>query len=74
MFLRIGKNVRRVAIFLGLGWRGEVIILLLGCGRAGIKFLVGMEGVIFFGSMCLHQCCHTRPNDKLVQVSIKTHP
>ena len=41
--LRIGKNARRVAIFLGLGWGGEVIILLLGCGRAGIRFSVGME-------------------------------
>ena len=35
--------MRRVAILLGLGWGEEVIDLLLGCGRAGIRFSVGME-------------------------------
>ena len=39
------------------GWGGEVIVLSFGCGRAGVKFFVGMD-VIFrkhvFASMLSH--------------------
>ena len=40
----------RGAIFLDLEWGGEVIVLLLGCGKGGGVFFVGMEGkgTVFF--------------------------
>ena len=46
MFLRIGKNMERRAIFLYLGWGGEIIVLLLVCGMGDI-FFDGMKEIIF---------------------------
>ena len=48
MFLRIGKKVGWGAIFLGMGWRGEVIILLIGYWKGGKQFSLGWRGSYFF--------------------------